>query len=73
MDSSSSQKNHHVTTTSTDTSNTVRCETIIKTGSRIGTKICKTNAQWEQERRDSREATERVQRGGVQSSTKGGG
>lgn len=40
----------------------VRCKTIIKTGTRLGTKVCKSEAQWEQDARDSREATESIQR-----------
>lgn len=50
----------------------VRCETILQTGSRIGTKVCKTNARWEEERRTSREVVEKVQRGGAQTQTHAG-
>jgi hypothetical protein len=49
--------------------NEVTCKNIIKTGTRIGTRVCKTNQTWEQERRDSREATERIQRGAAQTQT----
>ncbi len=52
-----------------DDPNAVRCETVIRTGSRIGEKICKTNSQWEDERRTSREAAEAIQRGGAQTQT----
>lgn len=40
----------------------LRCKTMIKTGTRLGTKVCKTNAEWDREARDSREATESIQR-----------
>ncbi|QIB65496.1 hypothetical protein [Kineobactrum salinum] len=40
----------------------MRCKTMIKTGTRLGTKVCKTEAQWRQDARDSREATEDIQR-----------
>lgn len=40
----------------------MRCKTIIKTGTRLGTKVCKTEAQWDRDARDSRDATESIQR-----------
>lgn len=52
--------------------NAVTCKSIIRTGTRIGTRICKTNQQWEQEQRDSREAAEAIQRGGAQTQTHAG-
>lgn len=45
-----------------DTSDTVRCKTLIKTGTRLGTKVCKTNRQWEQEAQDSADAINDIQR-----------
>lgn len=39
-----------------------RCKTIIRTGTRLRSKICKTNEEWEQEARSSREAIESIQR-----------
>lgn len=45
----------------TDNDN-LRCKTMIKTGTRLGTKVCKTEEQWRQDARDSREATEDIQR-----------
>ncbi len=54
---------------SKDDPNAVHCENVIRTGSRIGKKVCKTNAQWEEERRVAKEATEAVQRGGAQTKT----
>lgn len=40
----------------------LRCKTIIKTGTRLGTKVCKSEAEWERDARDSKEATENIQR-----------
>lgn len=40
----------------------LRCKTVVKTGTRLGTRVCKSEAQWEQEARTSREATENIQR-----------
>ena len=53
----------------------VRCKTEIKTGTRISSKVCKTNREWEQEAIDSRQATEKVQRGGLNTghNNEGGG
>lgn len=42
------------------------CKMIIPTGSRIGTKACRSATQWEQMSRDGRDAAERVQRMGNQ-------
>ena len=54
--------------------NAVRCKTQIKTGTRISNKICKTNAQWEQEAIDSRTTAEQIQRGALnQGHTEGAG
>ncbi len=55
-----------------DAPESVRCRTILQTGSRIGTKVCKTNARWEEEQRASREAVEKIQRGGAQTQTHAG-
>ncbi len=43
----------------------VRGKVYAKTGTRISSKVCKTNREWEQAARDSRKATEDIQRGGV--------
>lgn len=43
-------------------SDNLRCKTIIKTGTRLGTKVCKSEAAWEQDARTSKEATEDIQR-----------
>jgi hypothetical protein len=53
--------------------NEVTCKNVVKTGTRIGTRVCKTNQAWEDERRTSREATEAIQRGGAQTQTLVGG
>ncbi len=45
--------------------NAVRCEKVTRTGTRIGEKVCKTNSQWDEEARASREATETAQRRGA--------
>ena len=47
----------------------VRCKTVIKTGTRLGTKVCKTEAQWDADARSSREATEDIQRTSTQGSS----
>lgn len=40
----------------------LRCKTIIKTGTRLGTKVCKSEAEWDRDARDSKEAIEDIQR-----------
>ncbi len=42
--------------------NAIRCKTTTSTGSRIGKKVCRTNAEWEEIQRASREAAETIQR-----------
>lgn len=49
------------------------CRNIIKTGTRLGTRVCKTDAQWEQESQDSRDATNAIQNNSAQSAGPGGG
>ncbi|MDP4598164.1 MAG: hypothetical protein NWS96_04915 [Pseudomonadales bacterium] len=39
----------------------VTCRTIVKTGTRFGTRVCKTNLAWEQAREDSRDAVDKIQ------------
>lgn len=50
----------------------VRCKTYAETGSRIGKKVCKTNARWEEDARASREAAESIQRDALQAGVEGG-
>lgn len=38
------------------------CKHVANTGSRFGTKVCMTKAQWDQQRRDSQEAAADMQR-----------
>ena len=49
------------------------CHTIIKTGTRLGTRVCKTDAQWKQESMDSRDATNAIQNNSAQSASPSGG
>jgi heat shock protein HslJ len=44
----------------------VRCKTVVKTGTRIGTKVCKTNRAWKQAEIDARDATKDIQRTSLQ-------
>ena len=46
----------------------VRCKRYESTGSRISNKVCKTNAEWEEIARQSRESAESIQRESVQTS-----
>ena len=39
----------------------VTCKTVVKTGTRIGTKVCKTNSAWEQQAIDGRNAAYDIQ------------
>ena len=52
--------------------NAIRCKRYAETGSRIGKKVCMTNAEWDKSAADSREATERLQRGTVHGGMEGG-
>ena len=51
----------------------VSCRTIVKTGTRIGTKACKTNCAWafgsSQGRNQGRTMAEGIQRGSMQNET----
>ncbi|MDO8860217.1 hypothetical protein Q6D67_00770 [Haliea sp. E1-2-M8] len=49
--------------------NAITCKKVIKTGTRIGTRLCKPNREWEQDARTSKEAVENIQRGNVHSAT----
>jgi hypothetical protein len=49
--------------------NAMTCKNVIKTGTRIGTRTCKPNREWEQDSRTSKEAVENIQRGNVHSAT----
>ena len=40
----------------------IRCRTIVKTGTRIGTKICRTNRTWDAMAAKARESLEHTQR-----------
>ncbi len=48
------------------------CKKTQRTGTRISSKICKTNRQWEQGARDAREATEQIQRNATHTGSEGG-
>ena len=49
-----------------DDPNAMRCKRYAETGSRIGKKVCKTNAQWEEAARAAKEATDTIQREALQ-------
>jgi hypothetical protein len=49
--------------------NAMTCKNVVKTGTRIGTRTCKPNREWEQDSRTSKEAVENIQRGNVHSAT----
>lgn len=51
----------------------VTCRTVAKTGTRLGTKVCRTNADWAQSSRDGREAMEQIQRQSTHTATPPGG
>ncbi|MFV0278574.1 MAG: hypothetical protein ACK5HY_15520 [Parahaliea sp.] len=51
----------------------LRCKNVIKTGTRLRSRVCKTEAQWEQDATDSRTATEGIQRTAVHGSVPTGG
>lgn len=48
--------------------NAITCKKVIKTGTRIGTRTCKPNREWEQDARTSREAMDEIQRDSVHTS-----
>jgi len=48
--------------------NAMTCKNVVKTGTRIGTRTCKPNREWEQDARTSKEAMENIQRGSVHTS-----
>ena len=39
----------------------VTCKTVVKTGTRIGSRVCKTNRAWEQQQRDSQSSAIDIQ------------
>ncbi len=39
----------------------VTCKTVVKTGTRIGTRVCKTNSAWDQQAIDGRNAAYDIQ------------
>ncbi|WP_207796343.1 hypothetical protein [Pseudohalioglobus lutimaris] len=45
--------------------NAIRCKRYAETGSRIGKKVCMTNAEWDRTAQESREAADRIQRGSL--------
>lgn len=45
----------------------VTCKSIVKTGTRIGTRVCMTNRAWHRKSMESREAAEAIQRKSKQS------
>jgi len=51
----------------------VTCKTIIKTGTRLGTRVCKTDEVWAREANDSRDAINDIQRNSAQSASPSGG
>lgn len=46
--------------------NAIRCKRYAETGSRLGKKVCKTNAQWDEAARNAKEATDTIQREALQ-------
>ena len=51
----------------------VTCRSVVKTGTRLGTKVCKTNRDWERASQDGREGLESIQRTSTHTPTVGGG
>lgn len=49
------------------------CKKVIKTGTRMTSKMCKTNRQWAQQSRDAGEAASAIQREATQGSSPPGG
>ena len=47
----------------------IRCKTIVKTGTRIGSKVCRTNRTWDSLAARARENLEHTQRTSTQSNT----
>ncbi len=53
--------------------NAITCKSYTRTGSRIPTKVCKTNASWEQARLAAQEAARDVQTNSLTSAGRAGG
>ena len=51
----------------------VTCKTVIKTGTRLGTRVCKKDEVWAREAGDSRDAINDIQRNSAQSAGPAGG
>jgi hypothetical protein len=51
----------------------IKCKTQAKTGSRLGTRICKTNRDWTEQQTDAQEAVDHIQRRGAITSNPSGG
>lgn len=49
-----------------DDPNAIRCKRYAQTGSRLGKKVCKTNAEWDEAARAAKEATDTIQREALQ-------
>ncbi|RLQ22157.1 hypothetical protein DWB85_09495 [Seongchinamella sediminis] len=56
-----------------DDPNAIRCKRYAQTGSRLGKKVCKTNAQWDELARAAKEATDTIQREALQGRGEVGG
>jgi hypothetical protein len=51
----------------------IRCKTQAKTGTRLGSRVCKTNSDWNQAQTDAQEAVDHIQRRGAITSNPSGG
>ena len=65
--SSTDQKGAEVASAEIANPDEVTCRTVVKTGTRIGTKVCKTNRAWKVGNRSGRNMAEDVQRRALQS------
>ena len=51
----------------------LRCRTIRQTGSRLGSRVCRTEEEWDQIQRDAQEGQDRMERGTVEPQSGGFG
>jgi hypothetical protein len=66
--SAASEEEQQVAAATADPSRLI-CKSVVKTGTRIGSRECRTNREWIQAQEDARAATELIQRESAQTKT----
>ncbi len=69
--STSNQSGSKYATQKTQDPDKVTCKSVVRTGTRLGSRMCLTNRDWALQRENSREAVEQIQRESAQTGTTG--